>query len=150
MKLPLPHQLGARFRVQGDQRNFSHCPTSHSYPTTRYYRSRSPQTSSYIFSLPAQPRRKSWCLRREHLGSADVHNLLAVLTGNPTGRPSTPTCISASDTYVAANSSCSLPRGKEKQQVWQQHRCKARSHSRGATGQPGVRIISFPPKTRAR
>lgn len=121
--------------VQGLQHNFSRRPTRHSYPTARCNRSRSPKTRLRIFSLPAHPRRKPPVPKREHPSFADVHNLLAVLTGTSPSRPRT--FFFDWDTYTAENSSCSLPRGKEKQRVWQEHCCKARSHPQGRSGTAG-------------
>lgn len=97
----------------------------------------SPKTpGSLLFSVPAQRWRRLSGARRERTSSAAVHSPLAVLTGNPTGRPSIPTSFSAWDAYVAANlglTSCSSSGGKEKQ-VRQQQRCRARSPPQGRSG----------------
>lgn len=117
MKLSLPNSLGGRLLVQGVQCNFSPCPTRPFHPTAQCNSSRSPKTRLRIFSLPAQPWRTPPRQRREHPSSTDVHSLLTALTENPTGCPSNATFFSAWDAWVAANSSCSLARGKEKQPV---------------------------------
>lgn len=131
--------------VQGLQHNFSRRPTRHSYPIARCNRSRSPKTRLHIFSLPAQPRRKPPVPKREHPSFADVHNLLAVLTGTSLAAlgPSflTGTLI-RQRTVLALSLEARKSSGSGRSIA-----AKPGPTPRVAPGQPGVRAIYSHPKT---